>query len=224
MWCIPPEQNADFVAKMEDVLDVYALPYDEGCPVICLDEKPYQLLDECREPIAMEAGEPMRIDNEYVRNGTCSIFVMCEPLTGWHHANARKQRTAVDFAHEVDWLLNESRYKGVPKLKLVIDNLNTHVISSLYKAFPAPKARELKRRLEIHYTPRHGSWLNIAEISISILSKQCIDRRIPDLDMLNLEICAWEEAYNAKRNAVNWHFTTDDARIKLKHLYPIVIF
>jgi len=222
MWCIPPEQNADFVAKMEDVLDTYALPYDENCPVICLDEKPYQLLGERREPIPMKAGSPEKIDNEYERNGTCSIFVMCEPLKGWHHANARERRTAVDFAHEIDWLLSESPYKNAPKIKLVQDNLNTHTISSLYKAFPAEKARSLAKRLEIHFTPKHGSWLNIAEISISILSKQCIDRRIPDIENLNVEIAEWEIAYNSEIKSVNWQFTTADARIKLKKLYPIV--
>jgi hypothetical protein len=221
MWCIPPEQNADFVAKMEDILDIYSLPYDENCPVICLDEKPYQLLDERRNPIAMSSGSPRRIDNEYERYGTCSIFVMCEPLKGWHHANARERRTAVDYAHEIDWLLSESPYKNAPKIKLVQDNLNTHVISSLYKAFPAKKARELAKRIEFHYTPKHGSWLNIAEISISILSRQCIDRRICDIDMLNKEISAWEKGYNEKHNMVNWQFTTVDARIKLKRLYPV---
>lgn len=205
---------------MEDVLEVYTQPYDENCPVICLDEKPYQLLDEFREPIPMKAGNPKRIDNEYKRMGTCSIFVMCEPLKGWHHANARERRTAVDFAHEIDWLLTESKYKNAPKIKLVQDNLNTHVIASLYKAFPAPKARELAKRLEIHYTPKHGSWLNIAEISISILSKQCIDRRIPNIELLNQQIADWEKCYNAKRNVVDWQFTTEDARIKLKRLYP----
>lgn len=221
MWCIPPEQNADFVAKMEDILDVYAQPYDENCPVICLDEKPYQLLDERRKPISMKQGKPLRIDNEYERMGTCSIFVMCEPLKGWHHANARDRRTAVDFAHEVDWLLSESPYKNAPTIKLVVDNLNTHVISSLYKAFPPQKARALAKRLEIHYTPKHGSWLNIAEISISILSKQCIDRRIPDLIKLNQEIATWETQYNALHNTVKWHFTTVDARVKLIKLYPV---
>ena len=220
MWCIPPEQNADFVAKMEDVLDVYSSPYDESCPVICLDEKPYQLLDERREPLPMKRGRPKRIDNEYERHGTCSIFVMCEPKKGWHHAFARERRTAVDFACEIDWLLTESCYKNVPKVKLVVDNLNTHVIASLYKAFAPPKARELAKRLEIHYTPKHGSWLNIAEISISILTKQCIGRRIPDLTTLNQEIAAWEQGYNSQHNAVKWHFTTDDARIKLLKLYP----
>jgi hypothetical protein len=222
MWCIPPKQNADFVARMEDVLDVYALPYDENCPVICLDEKPYQLLDERRDPMPMKPGSPEKIDNEYGRMGTCSIFVMCEPLKGWHHANARNHRTAVDFAHEIDWLLTRSPYKNAPKIKLVMDNLNTHIIASLYKAFPAAKARELAKRLELHYTPKHGSWLNIAEISISILSKQCIDRRIPDIDLLNAEIMAWEAAYNAQIKTVNWQFTTSDARIKLKALYPLV--
>jgi hypothetical protein len=222
MWCIPPEQNADFVAKMEDVLDVYALPYDEKCPVICLDEKPYQLLGECREPIPLKPGSPEKHDNEYQRNGTCSIFVMCEPLKGWHHANARERRTAIDFALEIDWLLSESPYKNTPKVRLVQDNLNTHSISSLYKAFPAAKARSLARRLEIHYTPKHGSWLNVAEISIGILSKQCINRRIPDMDILNAEVAAWEMVYNAEVKAVNWHFTTEDARTKLKRLYPLV--
>jgi hypothetical protein len=220
MWCIPPAQNADFVAKMEDVLDVYALPYDENCPVICLDEKPYQLLGERREPIPMKKGKPKRLDNEYEREGTCSIFVMCEPLKNWHHAHARERRTAVDYAHEIDWLLSESPYKNAPKIRLVQDNLNTHVISSLYKAFPAQKARELAKRLEIHYTPKHGSWLNIAEISISILSKQCIDRRIYNIDLLNSEITAWENDYNSLDKPIKWHFTTDDARIKLWNLYP----
>lgn len=220
MWCIPPEQNADFVAKMEDVLDVYSQPYDEKCPVLCLDEKPYQLLDECRTPLSMQQGKPLRIDNEYKRMGTCSVFVMCEPLKGWHHANAREHRTAVDFDYEINWLLTESHYKNVPKIKLVMDNLNTHVIASLYKAFPAVKARELAKRIEVHYTPKHGSWLNIAEISISILSRQCIDRRIPNIDTLNQEIIAWENDYNKRCNVVDWQFTTVDARIKLKRLYP----
>jgi len=221
MWCIPPKQSAEFVAKMEDILDVYSLPYDEKYPVICLDEKPYQLLGERKESIAMKAGYPQRIDNEYERMGTCCIFVMCEPLSGWHHANACEHRAAVDFAHEVDWLLTKSPYRDASKVRLVLDNLNTHVVASLYKAFSAVKARELARRLEIHYTPKHGSWLNIAEISISILSKQCIDRRISDLGLLNCEIGAWEKEYNSQRKVVRWQFTTDDARIKLHKLYPV---
>ena len=222
MWCIPPEQNADFVAKMEDVLDVYAMPYNENCPVICLDEKPYQLLGECREPIPMKAGSPEKIDNEYKRNGTCSIFVMCEPLRGWHHANAREHRTSVDYAHEIKWLLTRSPYKDAPKIKLVQDNLNTHTVASLYKAFPAAEAREYVKRLELHFTPKHGSWLNIAEISISILSKQCINRRISNINILNAEITAWEMRRNSSLSCVNWHFSSIDARLKLRKLYPVI--
>jgi hypothetical protein len=221
MWCIPPEQNADFVAKMEDILDVYALPYDANCPVICIDEKPYQLLGERRKPISMKAGSPEKHDNEYERNGTSSIFVMCEPKKGWNHAHARERRTALDYAHEIKWLLTESPYKAAPKIQLVQDNLNTHAISSLYKAFPASEAREYVKRLEFHFTPKHGSWLNIAEISISILSKQCIGRRISAIDILNEEITAWETEYNNNLKSVDWQFTTDCARTKLKRLYPV---
>jgi hypothetical protein len=221
-WCIPREQNADFVANMEDVLDVYALEYDENCPVICLDEKPYQLLGEVRESIPMKPGQPMREDHEYERCGTSSIFVMCEPLKGWHHAHARLRRTSVDFAHEIDWLLSHSRYKNAPKIKIIMDNLNTHNIASLYKAFPAPYARALAKRIEIHYTPKHGSWLNIAEISISILVRQCIGRRIKDIQLLNAEIAAWEADYNDSCKVINWQFKTSDARIKLSKLYPFI--
>jgi hypothetical protein len=207
---------------MEDVLDTYALAYDEDCPVICLDEKPYQLLDDIREPIPMKAGQPKRVDYEYERCGTASIFVMCEPLKGWHHAHARSRRTSIDFAHEVDWLLTQSRYKNAPKIKIVLDNLNTHNIASLYKAFPAPYARELAKRIEFHYTPKHGSWLNIAEISISVLVKQCIGRRISSIERLNAEIAAWEVGYNNSSKVVNWQFKTENARIKLSKLYPCV--
>ena len=223
MWCIPPEQNAEFVARMEDILDVYALPYNENCPVICIDEKPYQLLDERRESIPMTARSPKKYDNEYERMGTCSIFVMVEPLKGWHHAHARTRRTAVDFAHEMDWLLtnDKSPYKNAPKIKVVVDQLNTHNIGSLYKAFPALYARELAKRIEFHFTPKHGSWLNIAEIGISILSKQCIDRRIPNIEMLNSEIATWEAEYNNMCRCIDWQFTTDDARVKLRRLYPV---
>lgn len=221
MWCIPPEQNADFVAKMEDILDVYSLPYDVECPVICLDEKPYQLLDEYLEPIPMKQGKTERIDSEYKRCGTCSIFVMTEPLTGWYHAHARVQRTAVDFAHELDDLLT-NRFCKAPKIKLVVDNLNTHVISSLYKAFPASKAREIAKRIELHYTPKHGSWLNVAEIAISVLSKQCIGTRIANIDLLNSAISAWETTSNTSHKKIDWQFRTVDARIKLKRLYPMV--
>jgi len=209
---------------MEDILDVYATPYDEDCPVICLDEKPYQLLDERREPMPVKEGKPARYDNEYERMGTCSIFVMTEPLKGWHHAHARQRRTAADFAHEIDWLLNhpESPYRGVPKIKLVTDNLNIHETASLYKVFSASHARELVKRIRWHYTPKHGSWLNIAEIVIGILERQCIGRRIADIDTLNRELAAWEADNNASCKSINWQFTTDDARIRLWKLYPVL--
>lgn len=220
MWCIPPHQNADFVAKMEDVLEVYTLPYDENCPVICIDEKPYQLLDECRNPLPMKQGRPKRVDNEYVKCGTSSIFVMTEPLTGWYHAHARERRTKIDFAEEIDNLFKIR--PELTKIKLVMDNLNTHAISSFYEAFEPQKARELVKKIDIHYTPKHGSWLNIAEIAISVLSKQCLDRRIPSIEILNSEIAAWENRANIQSKKINWQFTTDDARIKLNSLYPVV--
>jgi hypothetical protein len=219
MWCIPPEQNADFVAKMEDILELYALPYDEKFPVVCLDEKPYQLLDERRDPIPMTVGNPQKIDNEYERCGTCAIFVSVEPLKGDYHAHARERRTAIDLAFEVEDLVN--RYPKAEKIKLVWDNLNTHVIASLYKAFEPKKAREIARKLEIHYTPKHGSWLDIAEIAISILTKQCLDRRIPTIEKLNEEIATWEAFSNLNAKSINWHFSTDCARIKLRRLYPV---
>lgn len=221
MWCIPPKQNADFVAKMEDVLETYALPYDADYPVICFDEKPYQLLDERREPIPMKKAKPIRFDNEYERMGTCSIFVTTEPLQGKHYAKARQRRTAIDYAHYLDWLVNESPYKSAKGIRLVQDNLNTHDISSLYKAFSPEKARAIVRKLEFHFTPKHGSWLNIAEVVISILEKQCIGRRIPSIEALNAELVAWEANNNANCKSVNWQFRTEDARVKLKNLYPV---
>ncbi len=206
---------------MEDVLDVYHRPYDAGCPVICMDEKPYQLLDECRQPIPMKPGKVERYDSEYVRNGTCSIFVFTEPLKGWRKVSVSKRRTKVDWARNVAELL-EVHYPKAPKVCLVMDNLNTHTISSLYEAFPPARARALARRLEIHYTPKHGSWLNIAEIELSALTSQCLGRRIPDMERLASELDAWNLARNNVSSPVNWQFTTDDARIKLRRLYPQV--
>jgi len=204
---------------MEDMLDLYCLPYDVRYPVVCMDEKPYQLLDDVLAPIPMKPGSPKRVDYEYERKGTCSIFVFNEPLTGWAYANARKQRTAIDFAHEIKKLLTVHFPQAI-KVRLASDNLNTHVAASLYKAFPAKEARKLLRRLEFHYTPKHGSWLNMAETIISLLARQCINRRIPDLDSLNGEIMAWCNVVNNKRTPINWQFTTEDARIKLRKLYP----
>ena len=220
-WCIPPENNAAFVARMEDILDLYCLPYDPLYPVICMDEKPYQLLNDVLSPIEMKPGKPKRYDYEYERKGTCSIFVFNEPLTGWVYANARQRRTAIDYAHTIKELLTV-HYPNAIKIRLVQDNLNTHVEDSLYKAFPAKQARELMRRLEFHYTPKHGSWLNMAEITISVLAGQCINRRIPDLASLNNELSAWAVAYNSNRTPIKWQFTNDDARIKLARLYPLI--
>ncbi len=221
MWCIPPEQNAAFVACMEDVLDVYERPYDENCPVVCMDEKPYQLLGEVRSPVPMKAGAPQRQDNEYKRNGTCSIFMFTEPLGGWRYAYARERRTKIDWAHEIKELLTV-HYPHAPKVCLVMDNLNTHAISSLYEAFPPAEARLLAKRLEIHYTPKHGSWLNIAEIELSFLSRQCLDRRVDILDVLNSNMSDWSQKRNSSHKGVDWQFTAADARIKLKRLYPIL--
>ena len=219
MWCIAKGEDAAFVAAMEDILDLYCMPYDVEYPVVCMDEKPYQLLDEVREPIPMKPGRVHRVDAEYVRKGTCSIFVFGEPLVGWTYAHAREHRTKADWAWEIRWLLNEV-FPNAKKIRLVSDNLNTHVISSLYEVFEAPEARALAKRLDMHHTPKHGSWLNIAEIFISILSRQCLCRRIPDLSALNRQLIAWTAAKNAILSPVDWQFSTDDARIKLKWLYP----
>lgn len=221
MWCIAKGEDAAFVAAMEDILDLYCLPYDAQYPVVCMDEKPYQLLGEVREPIPMTPGRVKKVDAEYVRNGTCSIFIFGEPLTGWVDAHAREHRTKVDWAHEICWLLDEV-YPDAKRVRLVSDNLNTHVISSLYEAFPASKARALTKRLEMHHTPKHGSWLNVAEIFISILARQCLCRRIAKLSILNRELRAWSSSKNAASCPIDWQFSTQDARIKLKRLYPSV--
>jgi hypothetical protein len=204
---------------MEDVLAVYAQPYDPTRPVVCMDEKPCQLLGQVRDPIPATPGQDRKEDSEYVRNGTCSIFVWVEPLRGWRHVDAQPRRTKIDWAHQVHRLLTED-YPDAQTVVLVMDNLNTHAIGSLYEAFDAPTAFALAQRLEIHHTPRHGSWLNIAEIELSALTRQCLDRRITDIDTLNTELAAWQDATNANQRQVNWQFTTDDARIKLRHLYP----
>jgi hypothetical protein len=204
---------------MEDVLDVYQLPYDANCPVICMDEKPYQLLNEVRQPIPMKSMKPLSEDSEYVRNGTCSIFIFTEPLAGWRHVAVREQRTRIDWALQIRELL-EIHYPQAPKIKLVMDNLNTHAIASLYHAFEPETARRLAKRLEIHYTPKHGSWLNIAEIELSVMTSQCLGRRIPSISQLMTELSAWEQNRNQSQRGVDWQFTNAEARIKLKRLYP----
>lgn len=225
MWCIPPKQNAEFVAHMEDVLEVYSRPYDEKRPVICMDEKPFQLLDEYLEPIPMgKNNHSEKYDCEYVRKGSCSIFMFTEPLGGWREAHALSHRTALDWAAQIKWLADEA-YADAEKIVLVMDNLNTHTTASLYKAFQPEEAFRLSQRLEIHYTPKHGSWLDIAEIELSALTVQCLlGVRIPTLDDLNRILSAWSYNRNTAQNGVSWHFTTDTARIKLAHLYPEIKF
>ena len=220
-WVIPPQANADFVCAMEDVLAVYTRPHDPARPVVCLDELNKQLVAEIQTPLPVEPGQPARFDYEYERCGTANLFMINEPLMGQRHVTVTEQRTAVDFARVVRDLL-EVRYPHAEKVVLVIDNLNTHKPAALYQAFEPAVARSLIDRLEIHYTPKHGSWLNMAEIELSILSRQCLDRRIPDLDTVTREVAAWEQARNANPRPVNWRFTTPDARIKLKRLYPSI--
>jgi hypothetical protein len=204
---------------MEDVLAVYARPCDPARPVVCMDEKPYQLLGQVRDPIPAGPGQDRKEDSEYVRCGTCSIFVWVEPLRGWRRVHALSQRTRIDWATQVKELLTVD-YPDAETVVLVMDNLNTHSIASLYEAFEPGEAFALARRLEIHHTPKHGSWLNIAEIELSALTRQCLDRRIDNLDTLNTELTAWQHTTNADQRQVRWQFTTDDARIKLRRLYP----
>ena len=204
---------------MEDILAVYHRVYDPLRPVVCMDEKPYQLLGHVRDPIPARPGRDLAEDSEYVRQGTCSIFCWVEPLAGWRHVDAQPRRTKIDWAHQVRRLLTED-YSGAGTVVLVMDNLNTHTIGSLYEAFDPAEAHSLAQRLEIHHTPKHGSWLNIAEIELSALTRQCLDRRIADLQTLNRELAAWQQQTNADQRQVQWQFTTGDARIKLRHLYP----
>lgn len=219
MWVIPPAQSGAFVAHMEDVLEVYQRPYDPQIPMVCMDEPPVQLIQEVRQPLPAEEGTPARYDYAYERNGTANIFMFTEPLSGLRTVSVREHKTAMDWATEVHQLL-DTRYPEAERIRLVCDNLHTHGIGSLYEAFPPEQARGLASRLEIHYTPKHGSWLNIAEIELSALTLQCLDRRIPDLETLIEETKQWEQRRNASQKGVDWQFSTHDARIKLKRLYP----
>jgi DDE superfamily endonuclease len=216
---IPPEKSADFVAHMEEVLDLYQQPYNPNSPVVNMDEKPLQLIKETRQPLLAKPGTPLRYDYEYERVGTANVFLCTEPLTGWRTVDVREQRTRVDWAHQIKYLLDD-RYPTAEKVRVVCDNLNTHKVASLYEAFEPSEARRLARRLELHHTPKHGSWLNIAEIELSVLSKQCLNRRIADLETLRHETKAWEHERNTKQTGVDWQFTTEDARVRLKRLYP----
>jgi DDE superfamily endonuclease len=204
---------------MEDVLEVYHRPHDPEYPVVCVDETSKQLISETRVPIKAKPGQPARHDYEYERNGTANLFMMFAPLEGWRHVEVTDRHTAVDFAHMLRDL-SDTRFPGAKKIVLMEDNLNTHKPASLYEAFPAAEARRLVERFEWHYTPKHGSWLNMAESELSVLSGQCLDRRIPDRQTLTEEVAAWEHARNKKHVKADWQFTTADARVKLKRLYP----
>ena len=201
------------------MLEVYHLPYDPDCPVVCMDESCKQLIGEVRQPIPCKPGQPARIDDEYVRNGVAEIFMEVEPLTGRRHVAVTERRTRKDWAKQIKQMLDE-RCPGAIKVRLVMDNLNTHRVASLYETFPANEARRLVERLEIHYTPKHGSWLNMAEIELSALKGQCLDRRIADMATMQAEIANWQQARNNATRKIDWQFTTADARIKLKCLYP----
>lgn len=221
-WCIPPDANAAFVAAMEDVLEVYTWPDRDDIRLVCMDELSTQLLAESREPIPLQAGAPKRQDYEYVRCGTANIFLGFEPLRGQRFTTVTEQRTRLDWAHWVKWLIDE-QYPTVDLIVLVMDNLNTHTLASLYEAFPPAEAKRLAMKLEIHYTPKHGSWLNMAEIEASVLRRQCLDdRRIADRATLARELLAWQTRRNSRQMTVDWRFSLDDARCKLKRLYPSI--
>ena len=204
---------------MEDVLDVYHAPYDSQFPLVCMDESNKQLVGEVHAPIAPAPGHGQILDHEYVRNGVAEIFLEVEPLTGRRHVLITEHRTRQDWAYFIKGMLVE-RYPQATKVRLVMDNLNTHGAASLYETFEPEEARSLARRLEIHYTPKHGSWLNIAEIELSALNSQCLDRRIPDINLMRTEVAAWQRDRNNRAAPIDWRFTTENARIKLKRLYP----
>lgn len=219
-WVIPPDADAEFVACMEEVLDTYEQPYNAAHPVICMDEQPVQLINEVRQPIEATNEHPKRIDYEYERAGTASVFMFCEPLAGWRFASARPQRTKSDWAKEVaHWL--DTRYADCPQITLVCDNLNTHTKGAFYEVFTPQQARAYVRRINFVYTPKHGSWLNVAESELSAMTRQCMkNRRIGAIELLKEEMAAWSIDVNERQRGVDWQMKIDDARIKLKSIYP----
>lgn len=221
-WVIPPEQDAEFVACMEEVLGTYANAYDPEHPVLCMDEQPVQLLKETRVSIAATREHGKRVDYEYERNGTASIFMFAEPLSGWRQATARKRRTKKDWAIEVAHLL-DTRYADGEKVTIVLDNLNTHTKGAFYEVFEPTVARAYLKRIDFVFTPKHGSWLNVAECELSCMTSQCLaGRRLGELDDLQTEVAAWSSRTNEKQRGIDWQFKIDNARIKLKRLYPII--
>ena len=217
-WCIP-EVSGEFVARMEDVLDLYHADYDPDHPVVCFDETSRQLVADKRPVIGAKPGRVERYDYEYKRNGTRNLFMFCEPKAGWRHVEVTERRTAVDFAHQMRWLVDDA-YPHTETIRLVLDNLNTHKLGSLYDAFKPAEARRIAKRLEFHYTPLHGSWLNMAEIELSVFSNQCLNRRISDEVILKREVSALERKRNEAVAVIDWRFSTQDARTKLQHIYP----
>ena len=223
-WVIPPDANGEFVACMENVLDTYAQPYDKRFPVLCMDEQPVQLLKETRVPIAAAKQHARRADYEYERAGTASIFMFTEALSGWRMVHVRERRTKLDWALEMTERLR-TRYAEAEKVILVCDNLNTHTMGAFYETFPASQARELVRRIDFRFTPKHGSWLNISENELSSMTRQCLNGcRIGDIEQLREQTQAWATASNDKQRGVDWQFTIKDARTKLKSLYPCLLF
>ena len=212
--------SGDFVAHMEEILDLYAESYDPQRPVVCFDESSTQMLSDVREPLPAQPGKPRRQDYEYRREGTRNLFLFIEPLAGWRHVAVTERRTTEDFAHQMRWLVDQA-YPDVPVVRVVLDNLNTHRPASLYQTFPAPEARRIAKRLEFHYTPKHGSWLNMAEIEFSVFSRSCLRQRLPDEESLCREIQALEKERNQAQARINWGFGILDARTKLHRLYPI---
>jgi hypothetical protein len=220
-WCIPTHTDAEFVFHMEDVLSVYMRPSDPKRPQLCMDEVNTQLLADTRDPLPIKPGEPKREDYEYVREGVCNIFLACEPLTGLRYTMVAARRTKQEWAQFIRTLSDEY-YPEAEKIVLVMDNLNTHTLAALYEVFPIAEARRLAQRFEVHYTPKHASWLNMAEIELSGLDRQCLSQRLASLEMAKLQVAAWTSRRNRAQTRINWRFTADDASIKLKHLYPSI--
>jgi transposase len=220
-WCIPTQADASFVYHMEDVLAVYTRPYDPAWPQVCMDEINTQLLSETRDPLPMEPGQPKREDYEYERGGVCNVFLACEPLTGLRYTMVAARRTKHEWAQFIRRLSDE-HYPEAEKIVLVMDNLNTHTLAALYEVFPVAEARRLCQRFEVHYTPKHASWLNMAEIELSALDRQCLSQRLASLEIAEQQVAAWTTRRNQQQVTINWRFTAEDASIKLKHLYPSI--
>jgi len=222
MWCIPPEQDAAFVCQMELVLEVYTRPYDAKHPVVCMDEQPKQLISESRCRVPAAPGRPARVDYEYVREGVCNVWMFVAPLEGWRAVDVTETRTAVDWARQVRRVVDDPRFAETERITLVCDNLSTHNLAALYQAFEPDEALRIAQKVELIHTPKHGSWLNVAECELSVLTRQCLNRRIARQKTVAKEARAWGKQRNALQVGVDWRFTTKDARTKLKYLYPKV--